>query len=125
MFIPHHVSPCTVADLRGAAMDPPGVQILSISVADPGFFPGGAPTPKLGLICNFFAENCMKMKEFGPLGGAHPWRPLRSANEFHAVSGRIWHNRMLPPPPTTGGLASPPRGNPGSPTAAGASLISA
>ena len=29
-------------------------------------FPGGgaAPIPKLGLFCKFFAENCMKMKEF-------------------------------------------------------------
>ena len=24
------------------------------------------PIPKLELFCNFFAENCMKMKEFGP-----------------------------------------------------------
>ena len=33
-----------------------------------GIFPrgGGVPTPKLGLFSNFFAENCMKMKEFGP-----------------------------------------------------------
>ena len=23
----------------------------------------------------------MKMKEFGPKGGMHPWRPLRSAYE--------------------------------------------
>ena len=29
----------------------------------------GAPIPKLGLFCQFFAENCMKMKEFGPRGG--------------------------------------------------------
>ena len=25
--------------------------------------------PEGGLFCNFFAENCMKMKEFGPLRG--------------------------------------------------------
>ena len=30
---------------------------------------GGAPTPKLELFCKFFAENCMKMKEFGSRGG--------------------------------------------------------
>ena len=30
---------------------------------------GGAPIPKLGLFCKFFAENCMKMKEFGPRRG--------------------------------------------------------
>ena len=38
----------------------------------------GAPTPKFGLFCKFFAETCMKMKEFGPRRGAHvpgapPW----------------------------------------------------
>ena len=43
---------------------------------------GGAPTPKLGLLCNFFAGNCMKMKEFGPPRGTRvPGAPLRSANE--------------------------------------------
>ena len=44
---------------------------------------GGAPIPKLGLFCNFFAENCMKMKEFGPQGGARPRRqpPLNSPME--------------------------------------------
>ena len=37
---------------------------------------GGAPTPKSTIIFQFFAENCMKMKEFGPPGGdARPWRP--------------------------------------------------
>ena len=43
---------------------------------------GGAPTPKIAIIFQIFAENCMKMKEFGPPGGgaARPWRPLRSAN---------------------------------------------
>ena len=30
---------------------------------------GGAPTPKIAIIFQNFAENCMKMKEFGPLGG--------------------------------------------------------
>ena len=39
------------------------------AVADPGFSPGGAPTPKNAIIFQFFAENCMKMKEFGPPGG--------------------------------------------------------
>ena len=37
---------------------------------------GGAPTPKSAIIFQFFAENCMKMKEFGPQGGgARPWHP--------------------------------------------------
>ena len=45
---------------------------------------GGAPTPKIAIIFQIFAKNCMKMKEFGPPGGARPWRPpLRSANEMH------------------------------------------
>ena len=39
------------------------------AVADPGFSPGGAPTPKSAIIFQFFAKNCMKMKEFGPPGG--------------------------------------------------------
>ena len=39
---------------------------------------GGAPTPKIAIIFHIFAENCMKMKEFGPPGGARvpgapPW----------------------------------------------------
>ena len=46
------------------------------AVADPGFSPGGAPTPKIAIIFQIFAENCMKMKEFGPREGASlapPW----------------------------------------------------
>ena len=47
-------------------------------MADPGFPPGGAPTLKIAIIFQSFAENCMKMKELGPPGGAHvpgarPW----------------------------------------------------
>ena len=48
------------------------------AVADPGFLQrwGGAPIPKLGLFCKFFAENCMKMKEFGPpVGGGGSMAP--------------------------------------------------
>ena len=51
------------------------------SVADPGFFPGGAPTPKIAIIFQIFAENCMKMKEFGP-GGRASLAPPGSANEL-------------------------------------------
>ena len=36
---------------------------------------GGVPTPENAIIFRFFAENCMKMKEFGPPGGARPWPP--------------------------------------------------
>ena len=54
-------------------------------MADPGFSPGGAPTPKSAIIFQFFAENCMKMKEFGPGGARVPGAPLGSAN---AISTR-------------------------------------
>ena len=50
------------------------------AVADPGFSPGGAPTPKIAIIFHIFAENCMKMKEFGPPGGGVPCAPLGSSN---------------------------------------------
>ena len=39
-------------------------------------FPEGAPNPKVGVLTYFFAENCMKMKEFGPRGRASPGSPL-------------------------------------------------
>ena len=29
----------------------------------------------MGVLTYYFAENCMKMKEFGPPGGARPWCP--------------------------------------------------
>ena len=48
------------------------VHRLESTVADPGFSRGGAPTPKLGLFCKFFAENCMKIQEFGPRGALDP-----------------------------------------------------
>ena len=43
---------------------------------------GGAPTLKIAIIFQIFAENCMKMKEFGPGGGggASLAPPLGSAN---------------------------------------------
>ena len=40
------------------------------------FLEGVRQLPKVLLFFNFFAENCMKMKEFGPGGGS----PLGSAN---------------------------------------------
>ena len=52
-------------------------------MADPGFSQGCAPTPKSAIIFQFFAENCMKMKEFGPRGGVPgaPPPPLGSSND--------------------------------------------
>ena len=46
-----------------------------ITVADPGFSWGAVANL---LNFKFVAENCMKMKEFGPRD--RPWRPLGSAN---------------------------------------------
>ena len=41
-----------------------------------GFPHGGARTPKIAIIFQIFAENCMKMKEFGPPGeGRIPGAP--------------------------------------------------
>ena len=40
------------------------------------------------LFCNFFAENCMKMKEFGFRGERIPGAPLLgSANDYDLLSG--------------------------------------
>ena len=39
---------------------------------------GDAPTPKILLFCKYFAENCMKMKEFGPPGTGAPGTPMMS-----------------------------------------------
>ena len=36
---------------------------------------GGAQTPKNVIIFQFFAENCMKMKKFGPPGAGAGARP--------------------------------------------------
>ena len=59
------------------------ISFTTLTVADPGFSPGGAPTPKIAIIFRIFAKNCMKMKEFGPPGGGGrvPGAPLRSVND--------------------------------------------
>ena len=51
--------------------------IIALVSGGSSIFPrAGAPTPKIAIIFHIFAENCMKMKEFGPPGGgARPWRP--------------------------------------------------
>ena len=50
---------------------------------------GGAPTPKSVIIFQFFAENCMKMKEFGPPGG-RPWPPwIRHCRQRHRQTDKI------------------------------------
>ena len=42
---------------------------VDVSSGGSRIFLRGAPTPKMGLFFQLFAENCMKMKEFGPPGG--------------------------------------------------------
>ena len=44
----------------------PGAPPLQWRIQD--FPQGGAPTPKIAIIFQIFAKNCMKMKEFGPPG---------------------------------------------------------
>ena len=48
------------------------MSVHSSSVADPGFSGARDANPKVVLFCNLFAENCMKMKEFGPEGPLGP-----------------------------------------------------
>ena len=52
------------------------VSMSSLTVVDPGSPRKGVPTPEFGAkisyLARFFAKNCMKMKEIGPRGGAHP-----------------------------------------------------
>ena len=45
------------------------------------FLRGVGKLAKVLLFCKFFAENCMKMKEFAP--GGVPGAPLRSVNDGH------------------------------------------
>ena len=52
--------------------------LLLASVADPGFPRGGGANSLGGrqhTILPHFPKNCMKLKEFGPPGGARPSRP--------------------------------------------------
>ena len=55
---------------------------LLLAVVGPGFSRGGCPNYQIWILLQFFAENCMKMKEFGPSGGMHPLHPLRSATDL-------------------------------------------
>ena len=46
------------------------------TVADPGFSPGGAPTPKVGVLTYFFGQKLHENERiWTPRGGARPWRP--------------------------------------------------
>ena len=50
-------------------------KIRLASVVDPGFSWEEGANSQIGCANLFFCQNCMKMKEFGPQGGVHPWRP--------------------------------------------------
>ena len=50
--------------------------MVLISVADPGFSPGGCANSQIAIIFQIFAKNCMKMKEFEPRGARVPGAPL-------------------------------------------------
>ena len=68
------------------------IKFYLFAVADPGFSRGGcANSKKVPLFFKFFAENCMKMKEFGP-PGARPW-PLPTYPG--SANGLIWNVTML------------------------------
>ena len=66
-------------------------------------FPKGVrQLPKVLLFFNFFPENCMKMKEFGPPGGARPWCPppldppmtcayVKTAHKFLCSCAKLLH----------------------------------
>ena len=47
----------------------------------------GGPTPKIAIIFQIFAENCMKMKEFGPPGGASLVPPLDPPMSKNIIAG--------------------------------------
>ena len=58
-----------------------------ISVADLGFSPGGAPTPKVDVLTNFFGRKLHENERiWTPRGGrASLAPPLRSATAFHII----------------------------------------
>ena len=62
------------------------VLMISIQWRIQDFPEGIRQLPKWDYFEFFFAENSMKMKEFGP-GGARTWCPLGSAN---AIGGSKW-----------------------------------
>ena len=65
----------------GVCEIPPTTVIGALDLFETGqwriqdFPEGGAPTDKSAIILQFFAENCMKMKEFGFGGGRTSMAP--------------------------------------------------
>ena len=72
-------------------------------MADLGFSRGGASYPKGDCFANFFAENGMKMKEFGPPGGraslAPPLDPPMllkdSISNYGPLNSTLLHRNQL------------------------------
>ena len=90
---------------RSSACNPHGfgsfshLHVILIQWLIQDFLQGGAPTPRLGLFCKFFAENCMKMKEFGPRGarvnGAPLDPPMSSSLVWDDIGDNICHPHGL------------------------------
>ena len=51
------------------------IELAISTVADPGFSPGGAPTPKVGTRTYFFGRKLHKNERILAPGGGRPWRP--------------------------------------------------
>ena len=70
-----------------------------MTVADPGFPRWRELTLKVGVLtyylAKFFPKTAWKWKKLDP-GGAPPWRPLRSANEWENIFIQaIWYNSII------------------------------
>ena len=65
-------------------------------MADPGFSPGGAPTPKVGTRIYFFGRKLHENERIlAPRGGASLAPPLRSATEGHIPLKRYADHILL------------------------------
>ena len=51
------------------------VQQSLLTATDPGFSPGGGPTPKSVIIFQIFGRKLHENERIWTPGGAHPWRP--------------------------------------------------
>ena len=50
-------------------------KVVPYPVADPGFSPGGVPTPQVGVRTYFFGRKLHENERIlAPRGGARPWR---------------------------------------------------
>ena len=76
-------------------VSPSLTDVATVTVADLGFSPGGAPTPKVGVLTHFFGRKLHENERiWTPRGVRIPGGPLRSATELslhqkQGSSGRI------------------------------------